>query len=109
MLYTANKEGKPNIAYFGSSAFMDDKTLSAGLMGGRTPRNLKENPNAVFSCVEGTPVTFSTPGCRLYLEVNEIHEQGELLDQITGKQLDGTIDMDSKNGTKFTINFNIKS
>jgi Pyridoxamine 5'-phosphate oxidase len=82
VLCTADKEGKPNVAYFGSSAFRDDKTLSVGLMGGRTLQNLKENSNAVFFCIEEIPVTFTTPGCRLYLEVKEIQEQGDLLDQI---------------------------
>ncbi|MBU2510341.1 pyridoxamine 5'-phosphate oxidase family protein [bacterium] len=82
VLCTVDPDGKPNVAYFGSPRFRSDKTLSLGLMGGRTLNNLKSNPNAVFFCIESSPVTFTTPACRIYLEVQKIETEGELLDQI---------------------------
>ncbi len=82
VLCTVDSDGKPNIAYFGSPRFRDDKSLSLGLMGGRTLSNLKVNPNAVFFCIESSPVTFTTPACRIYLEVNQIVTEGELLEQV---------------------------
>ncbi len=82
ILCTADADGQPNTAYFGSPRFRKNNTFSLGLIGGRTLKNLKENPKAVFFCIEKSPVSFSTPGCRLYLEVREIHTEGELLEQI---------------------------
>jgi hypothetical protein len=82
ILCTVDADGKPNAAYFGSPRFRDDDTFSLGLMGGRTLENLKANPNAVFFCVEDSPVAFTTPGCRLYLKVREIATEGALLEQI---------------------------
>ncbi len=82
VLCTADSHGKPNAAYFGSPRVRDGKTISMGLMGGRTLANLKENPNAVYFCTEKTLVDFATPACCTYLEVDPIHTYGELLYQI---------------------------
>ncbi|MCP4755657.1 MAG: pyridoxamine 5'-phosphate oxidase family protein [Proteobacteria bacterium] len=82
VLCTVDAEGKPNAAYFGSPRFRDDNTLSLGLMGGRTLANLKANPNAVYFCIEESPVAFSTPGCRIYLKVREMVTEGPLMEQI---------------------------
>ena len=82
ILCTVDADGKPNAGYFGSPRFRADDTFSLGLMGGRTLENLKANPNAVFLCVEESPVSFTTPGCRLYLKVREIATEGALMDQI---------------------------
>ena len=81
VLATADADGKPNAAYFGSPRFRD-KVFCLGLMGGRSLENLKVNPNAVFFCVEEGPVQFGTAGCRLYLKVREIQTEGDLLDKI---------------------------
>lgn len=81
ILATADADGKPNAAYFGSPRFRDG-LFSLGLAGGRTLANLEANPHAVFFCVEEGPVSFSTPGCRLYLKVREIQTEGRLLEQI---------------------------
>ncbi len=79
---TVDSDNKPNAAFFGSPRFRDGKTFSLGLMGGRTLDNLKTNPNAVFFCIESSPVTFATPGCRIYLKARGIETEGKLLDQI---------------------------
>lgn len=82
VICTADKNGQPNAAYLGSPRFRGDNTFSLGIMGGRTLENLKANPKAVFFCIEESPVAFTTPGCRIYLEVREITTEGPLLDQI---------------------------
>ena len=82
VICTVDPDGKPNAAYLGSPRFRDDNTFSLGIMGGRTLQNLKSNPQAVFFCVEESPVAFTTPGCRIYLAVREISTEGALLDQI---------------------------
>lgn len=81
-LSTADAEGRPNAAYFGSPRVREDGAFSMGLVGGRTLENLKANPNAVFFCVEESPVAFSTRGCRVYLKAREIQTGGRLLDLV---------------------------
>jgi len=71
-LGTSDKQGQPNVGYFGSPRLMEDGTIIMGLGSNRTLKNLEENPLAVFFCVSEGPVTFKTPGCRLYLKVREI-------------------------------------
>lgn len=81
-LGTANKLGEPNVAYFDSPRLSDDGTIEMGLGNNRTLRNLKENPRAVFFCVAESPVTFTTPGYRLYLKVREIQKAGSIIDGV---------------------------
>jgi hypothetical protein len=85
LLATANKKGDPNVAYFGSPRLMDDGTVVMGLGNNRTLKNLEENPKAVFFTMTESPVTFKTPGYRLYLEVDEIQKKGPILDGVKEK------------------------
>jgi len=82
VLGTTNKLGQPNVAYFGSPRLSEDGTLIMGLGSNRTLKNLEENPLAVFFCVAETPVTFTTPGYRLYLKVREIQKAGPIFDGV---------------------------
>ena len=79
---TANKQGRPNVAYFGSPRLSDDGTIVMGLGSNRTLKNLEENPFAVFFCVAESPVTFTTPGYRLYLKTREIQKEGPIIDGV---------------------------
>lgn len=81
-LSTVDAEGRPNVAYFGSLRIQDDGTFTVGLGNNRTLKNLEGNPHAAFFCVEEGPVSFNTPGIRLYLKAREIQREGPLLDQI---------------------------
>ncbi len=81
-LSTANRLGQPNVAYFGSPRLSEDGTLVMGLGNNRTLKNLKENPLAVFFCIAVSPVTFTTPGYRLYLKVREIQKEGPIIDSV---------------------------
>jgi len=81
-LGTANKLGQPNVAYFGSPRLSEDGTIIMGLSSNRTLKNLEENPLAVFFCVAESPVTFTTPGYRLYLKVREIQKAGPIFDGV---------------------------
>ncbi|MBL7212710.1 MAG: pyridoxamine 5'-phosphate oxidase family protein [Desulfobacteraceae bacterium] len=81
-LGTADKQGQPNVAYFGSPRLMEDGTIIMGLGSNRTLKNLEENPLAVFFCVTESPVTFKTPGYRMYLKVREIQKEGPVLDGV---------------------------
>lgn len=81
-LATADRQGQPNTAYFGSLRPMADGSITVGLTNNRTLRNLQENPLAVFFIVKEGPVSFQTPGYRLYLKVRGIHREGPALDEI---------------------------
>jgi len=81
-LGTANKQGRPNVAYFGSPRLSEDGTIVMGLGSNRTLKNLEENPFAVFFCVAESPVTFTTPGYRLYLKAREIQKEGSIIDGV---------------------------
>ena len=82
VLATTDSQGQPNIAYFGSLRMNPDHTMVMGLGSNRTLANLRQNPKAAFICLAEGPVSFSTPGCRLYLTVKELDTQGELLAQL---------------------------
>jgi hypothetical protein len=81
-LGTADKQGQPNVAYFGSIRLMENGTVIMGLGANRSLKNLEENPFAVFFCITESPVTFKTPGYRIYLKVQEIQKEGPILDSI---------------------------
>ncbi len=82
VLATADRQGRPNLAYFGSPRLTPEGTLVVGLGQNRTLANLEQNPRAVFLALESSPVGFQTPGWRLYLEVEEIQRQGAVLDEV---------------------------
>lgn len=82
ILGTADNAGRPNVAYFGSPRLEEDGTFIVGLGRNRTLSNLESNPLAAFFCVEGSPVSFNTQGCRLYLKAREIQKEGPRLDAI---------------------------
>ena len=85
VLSTADKNGQPNAAYFGSLSAMEDDTVILALGNNRSLKNLEENPLAVFFCVTECPVTFNTPGYRLYLKSKEIQKQGSMLEDMKKK------------------------
>jgi len=105
-LSTVDSEGKPNVAYFGSPRFMDDGTFVLSLMSGRTIKNLEANPHAVFFCVEEGPVSFSTPGCRLYLQVREIQTEGPILEMFK-KAITERVGPDAAKGLKAAVTFDV--
>jgi hypothetical protein len=84
VLGTADKDGQPNVAYFGSLRLLQDGTVTLGMSNNRSLKNLRENPLAVLFCVTESPVDFNTVGIRLYLKVKEIQEQGPLFDAVKG-------------------------
>ncbi|MGV8073480.1 MAG: pyridoxamine 5'-phosphate oxidase family protein [Syntrophobacteraceae bacterium] len=81
-LGTADKNGQPNIAYFGSIRPMIDGSISVALMNNRTLKNLAENPLAVLFVVKEGPVTTKTPGYRIYLKARGIFRDGAAFNEI---------------------------
>lgn len=81
-LGTADKQGQPNVAYFGSPQLSEEGTIVMGLGNNKSLENLEENPFAVFFCADESPVTFTTPGYRLYLKTREIQKEGPIIDGV---------------------------
>ena len=78
LLATVDAQGQPNIAYTGSARALPGNQFLVGLGSNRTLTNLEQNPNAVFLALKESPVTFSTPGWRLYLRLKTIDRNGEM-------------------------------
>jgi hypothetical protein len=81
-LSTSGKDGKVNVAYFGSPRMVDEKTIVMGLGKNRTFANLQENPHAVFMIMEPGKAITEWKGVRVYLKMKECQTSGEKLDQI---------------------------
>ena len=81
-LSTAGKDGRVNVAYFGSPLMTDPKTVFMGLGNNRTLANLKENPWAAYMIMEPGNTLPEWKGVRLYLKVTEIETEGNKLEQI---------------------------
>lgn len=75
-LSTASKDGRVNVAVFGSPQMIDENTVIMGIGNNRSYRNLKENPSAVFIVVEPGKGIMDWKGARVYLKATTIEESG---------------------------------
>ena len=81
-LSSADKEGKVDVAYFGSAQMVDEKTVVVGMGNNRTLSNLRENPNAVFMIMEPGETPALWKGVRVYLKMTDCQTTGSKLDKI---------------------------
>ncbi len=73
ILSTANKDGVPNVAVFGSPVLTEEHTVSLVLRDAcRSYANLNENPYASCLVIIPGDKPSQTKGCRLYLKVKRI-------------------------------------
>lgn len=79
-LSTASKEGKVNVAYFGSPRMIDEKTIVMGLGKNRTFAYLQENPYGVFMIMEPGQIPTEWKGVRLYVKMTECETTGKKYD-----------------------------
>jgi len=84
-LSTANKDGEVNVAIFGSPQMTDEDTVVMGIGNNRSLSYLRQNPKAVFIVMEPGSTPMDWKGCRVYLAVDLIQDQGEMLDSIRAK------------------------
>lgn len=77
---TTDREGNPNVAVFGSVHMPDDLTLEMALGDTRTSQNLLETGKAVFMSVLPHEEPMKTQGCRVYLKVRLMENQGPNLE-----------------------------
>jgi len=85
VLATTDKSGKVNLAVFGSLALADDATVVVMVGDNRTYANLQENPSASSLVTLHGKTGMQQEGCRLYLKVRSIEDEGKMFDEIKGK------------------------
>ena len=78
---TSGKDGKVNVACFGSPRMIDDKTVVMAVRRNRTFENLQENPNAVFMIMEPGKTSPEWKGVRVYLKMKGYETSGENLER----------------------------
>ena len=79
-LSTAGKNGKVDVAYFGSPRMIDEKTVVMTVRKNQTFANLQENPNAVFMILEQASAPPGWKGVRVYVKMTEYQTSGEKLE-----------------------------
>lgn len=82
VLSTCNKAGENNIGMYGSFVLKDDSTLMVMLGDNRSYANLGENPLAALLVVAPGGSGLQTEGCRIYLKVRSVEDEGKMFDQI---------------------------
>ncbi|MDQ7784005.1 MAG: pyridoxamine 5'-phosphate oxidase family protein [Desulfomonilaceae bacterium] len=80
VLSTSSNGGEANVAMFGSPVLVDDSTVMIMLSENRTYANLLENPQAALLVVMPGTSGMQTEGCRLYLKVRTIENNGPAFD-----------------------------
>ena len=81
-LRTSSKEGKVNVACFGSPHMVDEKTVVISTAKNRTFSNLQENPFAVYMIMEPGNTVLDWKGVRVYMKMKEYSTSGPMLDMI---------------------------
>ena len=79
-LATSNKTGDVDVAVFGSPRMIDENTVVMAIGDNRSYANLQDNPKASFIVMEPGDNPMAWKGARLYLEVDTIQREGEMLD-----------------------------
>jgi len=85
VLATSDKSGKVNVAMFGSYQLMDDSSVIVMLGDNRSYKNLKENPHAACMVMMHGKTGLATEGCRLYMKVRAMEDEGEKWNEVREK------------------------
>ena len=78
-LSTAGKDGRPNVAVFGSPRMTDEKRVIMATRKNPTFANLQENPYAVFMIMEPGKTSSEWRGLRVYLKMTGYKTEGNEL------------------------------
>jgi hypothetical protein len=78
---TSGKDGKVDVACFGSPRMVNEKTVTMALRKNRTFDNLRENPNAVFMIMEPGKTSSEWKGVRVYLKMKGYETSGEEIER----------------------------
>ncbi|MRR37998.1 hypothetical protein EG829_25780 [bacterium] len=85
ILATSDRSGRVNLAMFGSFQLADDSSVIVMLGDNRSYSNLKENPHAACLVMLNGKTGLATEGCRLYLKVLAMEDEGEKWTQVREK------------------------
>jgi len=85
VLATSDRSGKVNVAMFGSYQLMDDSSVIVMLGDNRSYKNLKENPHAACMVMMHGKTGLATEGCRLYMKVRAMEDEGEKWNEVREK------------------------
>ncbi len=77
---TAGKDGKVDVAVFGSPHMTDEKTVVLGSGENRTLANLRENPHAVYMIMGPGAGLMDWKGVRVYMTLKDLAASGPALD-----------------------------
>jgi len=78
-LSTSSKDGRVNVAVFGSPRMTGEKRVIMATRKNRTLANLQENPYAVFMIMEPGKTTSEWRGLRVYLRMTGYKTEGDEL------------------------------
>ena len=78
-LSTSGKDGRVNVAVFGSPRMTDEKRVIMATRKNRTVANLQENPYAVFMIMEPGKTSSEWRGLRVYLKMTGFKTEGDEL------------------------------
>jgi hypothetical protein len=81
ILATTSKDGKVNVAAFGSPALEGDSQISMMLGDNRSFANLSENPYGAFLVIMHGGKGMGMQGCRLYVKVAHMEDSGPGFDR----------------------------
>lgn len=85
VLATSDKSGKLNLAVFGSLALADEATVVVMVGENRTYANLRENPFVACLVTLHGKTGMQQEGCRLYLKVRAMEDEGKMFEEIKGE------------------------
>jgi hypothetical protein len=108
VLGTADREGNPNVALFGSATMPDDLTLVMALGESRSAQNLLETGRAVFMSVLPNDNPMLTQGCRVYLKVRSMESEGPNLEAVKA-QVAAISNDKAASMIKYAVHFDIES
>ncbi|MBI9076213.1 MAG: hypothetical protein JEZ02_12445 [Desulfatibacillum sp.] len=85
VLATADAKGKVNVAAFGSPMLVEGDKIRMMLGDNRTYDNLSQNPSAALFITLHGKTGMGMEGCRLYLNVMEMADDGPEFDAVHGE------------------------
>lgn len=80
VIATADPSGKVNIAMFGSLRLVGEDGVMVMLGDNRSYENLRANPHAACMVTMHGKTGLASEGCRLYLKVHAVEDEGERAD-----------------------------
>jgi hypothetical protein len=105
-LSTSSKDGRVNVAIFGSPRMTGEKRVIMATRKNRTFANLQENPYAVFIIMEPGKTTGEWRGLRVYLRMTGYKTEGDELIAFR-KQVAGRVSEEAAKAIYAAVEFEV--